>query len=128
MFHGTFATALNCMDGRAQEVVVNLVKKKTKVDFVDMITEPGVDKILSLGKNKKLVDWIKNKINISVEKHGSRFIAIVGHYDCAGNPVDEKTHKKQIKKAVEKISNWYKGKKVEVAGLWLDEKFRGNWI
>jgi hypothetical protein len=32
-------------------------------------------------------------------------VAIAGHYDCAGNPVDEKIHIENIKKCIEVISN-----------------------
>jgi hypothetical protein len=49
-----FATALNCMDGRVQIPIIEFLKKKFKVDYVDMITEPGIDKILA-EENKELV-------------------------------------------------------------------------
>jgi hypothetical protein len=49
-----FATALNCMDGRVQITIIEFLKKKFKVDYVDMITEPGIDKILAEG-NKELI-------------------------------------------------------------------------
>jgi len=93
-----FATALNCMDGRVQKPVIEFLEKKYKVDFVDMITEPGIDKVLAEG-NKKILKEIKKKIEISVKKHGSKIVAVVGHADCAGNPVDKKDHLTQIKKA-----------------------------
>jgi len=37
----TFATAINCMDGRAQLPVIEWIKEKQPVGFVDMITEPA---------------------------------------------------------------------------------------
>jgi len=94
-----FATALNCMDGRVQEPVSKFMKRKYKINFVDMITEPGMDKVLAEGDNKKLEE-IKKKIEISVKKHGSKIVAIVSHADCAGNPVREKEHLNQIRKAI----------------------------
>ncbi len=39
--HGTFATAINCMDGRVQLPVIAYLKSKYVVDYVDAITEPG---------------------------------------------------------------------------------------
>ena len=33
----TFATAINCMDGRVQIPVIEYLKKEFKVDYVDMI-------------------------------------------------------------------------------------------
>lgn len=35
-----FAAAINCMDGRTQVPVIEFLKNKYGVDYVDMITEP----------------------------------------------------------------------------------------
>jgi hypothetical protein len=115
-----FATALNCMDGRVQIPIIEFLKKKFKVDYIDMITEPGIDKILAEG-NKELISWIKVKIKISVKKHNSKVIAIVGHADCAGNPVEKEKHIEQIKKGM-KIIKLMK-LNVKIIGLWVNE----NW-
>jgi len=120
MKKGKFATALNCMDGRVQVPVIEFLKKKFKVDYVDMITEPGIDKILAEGA-KELISWIKEKIKISVKKHNSKIIAIVGHADCAGNPVEKEKHIEQIKKGM-KIIKLMK-LNVKIIGLWVNE----NW-
>ena len=53
-----FATAINCMDGRVQLPVINYLKDQYKIDYVDMITEPGPIKILSELKDNKLVESI----------------------------------------------------------------------
>jgi hypothetical protein len=45
----------------------------------------------------------------------------VGHYDCAGNPVDDITHKKQINAAVKRVKNLFPG--LNVIGLWIDKNF-----
>jgi hypothetical protein len=87
-----FATAINCMDGRTQVPVIEWMKKRYGVDYVDMITEPGVDAILSENKDMQTIERIKKRLSISIEKHHSKFIAVVGHHDCAGNPVDMQTH------------------------------------
>ncbi len=42
-----FAVAINCMDGRIQIPVIDYVKKRFHVRYVDMITEPGPVRILS---------------------------------------------------------------------------------
>ena len=39
----SFATSLSCMDGRVQLPMIDLIKKKYSVDFVDTITAPGID-------------------------------------------------------------------------------------
>jgi carbonic anhydrase len=115
-----FATALNCMDGRVQEPVIKFLKEKYKVDFVDMITEPGIDRILVEG-DEKILEKIKNKIEISIKKHGSKVVAIVGHTDCAGNPVERKEHLRQIRKGKEILKSM--NIKAEILGLWVNE----NW-
>ena len=86
---GTFATAINCIDGRVQEPVIGFVDRKFKVDYVDMITEPGPDKVLSEAGDLDIIESVKKRISISVEKHGSKVVIVAGHYDCAANPVGE---------------------------------------
>jgi carbonic anhydrase len=115
-----FATALNCMDGRVQEPVIKFLKEKYKVDFVDMITEPGIDRILAEG-DKKTLEEIKNKIEISIKKHRSKVVAIVGHTDCAGNPVGKREHLRQIRKGKEILKSM--NIEAEILGLWVNEKW-----
>ncbi|CUT05220.1 carbonic anhydrase [Candidatus Chrysopegis kryptomonas] len=115
-----FATAINCIDGRTQVPVIEFLKQNYNVDFVDLITFPGVDGVLTSNRND-VIELIKRNVEISIKAHASNLVVISGHYDCAGNPVDENTHIKQILNAVEKIKQW--GFDVEVKGLWIDE----NW-
>ncbi len=122
--HGKFGTMLNCIDGRTQLPVINYLKNKYRVDFVDAINESGMDKILS-GVEDEKTKWIKYKAEISVNKHNSKIIAIVGHSDCVGNPVEKETHLTQIKKSAELAKGWFPS--VEVLGLFIDLKDGGNW-
>ena len=46
MSEKSFATSLSCMDGRVQLPMIDLIKKKYSVDFVDTITAPGIDKVI----------------------------------------------------------------------------------
>ncbi len=92
----------------------------------NMITEPGPDKILSGNKNSGITKSIKVRVAISVEKHKSGVIVIVGHYDCAGNPVNERTHRMQIKKAIQNVDSW--NSEVPVFGLWLDRDWKATLI
>ncbi len=68
---------------------------------------------------KESVEMIRKNLQISIKAHSSKLIAIVGHFDCAGNPVDEKTHIENIQKCIELISSW--GHEAEVIGLWVDK-------
>jgi len=125
--HKRFATAINCIDGRAQNPVIEYMRHNFGIDYVDMITEPGPNKILSEGRDINIIESFKRKVEISVKKHNSRLIIIAAHYDCAGNPVDEKTQKEQLRKAVDTIASW--GFQInKIIALWLDEGFNPNIV
>ena len=113
-----FVTAINCMDGRVQLPVIDWMKKQYAADFVDMITEPGPNKILAENKPCDLIESLRKRVEISVIKHESTSIAIIGHFDCAGNPVEKETQLNQIKKSVKTIQSW--GFNIPVIGLWID--------
>lgn len=42
-----YVTCLNCIDGRAQLPVIQWITLNYQVDYVDMVTEPGMDGILA---------------------------------------------------------------------------------
>jgi carbonic anhydrase-like protein len=119
----TFATAINCMDGRTQEPIISWAKKTFEVDYVDAITEPGPDKILAEGPDT-LVESIRNRVIISVNKHGSQNVIVVSHHDCAGNPVSKEEHLDQLKKSVDVVSSWELG--VKIIGVWIGEDWMVN--
>jgi len=114
-----FGTAINCMDGRTQLPVIEWMRSRFRVSYVDMITEPGVDAVLAENDDARTIESMKRKVRISIEKHGSRLIVVAGHYDCAGNPVDMRAHLAQIRSAVKTIASW--GFKAEVFGAWVGE-------
>jgi hypothetical protein len=120
MVRRTFATTINCMDGRTQLPVNEWMKEKFGVDFVDTITEPGPNGVLT-NKKEPLVSTIKDRVLISVNGHGSRTIALVGHHDCAGNPGPKEMQLEHILKGVETIRSWELS--VRILGLWVGE----NW-
>lgn len=124
MAKGTFVTTIDCMDGRTQLPVNDYMREKYGADFVDTITEAGPDGILA--NNGEATDSIKERVIISFEKHGSGLIAIVGHHDCAGNPVDAETHLENIRSAVSVVSTWFDG--VKVIGLWVNERWEVETI
>lgn len=114
-----FGTAINCIDGRTQEVVIDHMKRNYNIDGVDMVTFPGVDAIFS-GEHLEEIALIKRAVSISVEKHGSRVIAVVGHHDCAGNPGDREHHYTHIQKAVREVTSW--NFPAQVVGLYVNDK------
>ena len=115
----SFCTAINCMDGRVQLPVIQYLKKHFKVEYVDTITEPGPNAILAKRISASAVESIHRRIRISVEHHKSVAIAIVGHYDCAGNPAGEREQAEHTLEAVRYLKEIYPG--LPVVGLWVNE-------
>lgn len=116
--HGRFATAINCMDGRVQLPVINWMKENLSVDYVDMITEPGPDRILAEGSSFAAVDSIRTRVLISVDKHGSDTILMVSHGDCAGNPVSREEHEEHLRRSIARIESWRLPVK-RIIGAWI---------
>jgi len=117
----SFCTAINCMDGRTQLPVNEYMRKRYGVDYVDTITEPGPIRILAGEGDPVLLESIFARVAISVEKHGSQAICVVGHHDCAGNPVDRETQLVQVEKSVALLGERFPG--VEVFGVWVGEQW-----
>jgi hypothetical protein len=115
-----FGTAINCIDGRTQQVVIDHMKQNYNIDGVDMVTFPGADGLFSSGDNSKEIALIRRAVSISIEKHGSRTIAVVGHYDCAGNPGDREHHYVHIQGAMHEVSSW--DLPAQVIGLYVNDK------
>ena len=118
MSKGKFATSVSCIDGRIQFPLAKWIKENYSVDYVDAITEPGVDKKIVANSD---LESIKTKVGISINAHQSELIVISGHHDCAGNPVSDEEHIAQIRKGVEIISSW--NLSVKIIGVWID----GSW-
>ena len=121
MSHGKFGTAINCMDGRVQIPVTNWMKSKYALDFIDMITEPGPDKMLTQGSPEQVAS-IKSRVLISVNAHGSETILIAAHHDCAGNPVSREEHLQQVTECVKILESWKLPAK-NIVGAWIND----NW-
>ncbi len=116
-----FCSVINCMDGRVQLPVIRYMQKKYDVAYVDVITEPGPNLILSQGKNRRLIESIFERLTISVENHHSTGISIVGHHDCAGNPASKADQVMHNRLAAKLLAQRFKS--IEITGLWVDE----NW-
>ena len=116
-----FGTAINCMDGRVQIPVIEWLKKQYDVDYVDTITESGPERLLAEEKDRMSIESIRKRLQISVTRHNSNIVAVVGHHDCAGNPTDKETQLRQISNAVRTVESW--DFEVRVVGLWVDEKW-----
>lgn len=115
----TFAAAINCIDGRTHIAVIEYLKRACAVDFVDMITEPGVCKVLSENKDEAVLAALKSKLEISVRRHGSKFVAVAAHHDCAACPEGRQAQTRALLAAREVVRSW--DPKIRVLLLWIDE-------
>ncbi len=115
----TFATVINCMDGRVQNPVNEWMKAKTGADYIDVITEAGPDKIMASTATASRL--ILKRILVSRDKHNSKEMALVAHYDCAGNPGSKEMHLDHLKKAAKIMETWNLG--MHIMLIWADE----NW-
>jgi carbonic anhydrase len=113
------ATCLNCMDGRVQLPVLQWIKANYNVDFVDVITEAGMDNVLC---NQEDIREVLRSITISVDVNKSTRLFVVGHYDCRGNPVEEDVHRQEITCSVKRLRDYWP--KHEVVGLWVNKDWQ----
>lgn len=117
----SFCTVINCIDGRVQLPVIKYLQKRFNVDYVDAITEAGPNLILSEDKNMDSIQGILDRLEISVKRHNSVGIGIVGHHDCAGNPTTRDIQIAQIQKAIKLLRQQYEN--IDIIGLWVNK----NW-
>jgi len=123
MVEGKFATSVSCIDGRIQIPLAKWIKENYSVDYVDTITEPGVDKTIT---ENSVFESIKTKVSISINAHKSELVVLSGHYDCAANQVSNEEHIELIKKGIGVISSWNLGAKV--IGVWVDDSWNVNTV
>ncbi|MBI2031965.1 MAG: hypothetical protein HYT08_05105 [Candidatus Levybacteria bacterium] len=128
----TFFTSVGCMDGRSECTVAKWGREKFGVKYADAITEAGLVGLLSGDHFKandtgssELMESIKGKILISIEKHHSQNIVVSGHEDCAGNPVSEEKHKKDVIKTAELVKMMFPA--VSVVPVFVKKK-NDDWI
>ena len=107
------------MDGRVQLPVLTWIKANYPVDFVDVITEAGMDGVLAKQED---ISEILRSIKVSVSLNRSTRLFVVGHYDCRGNPVDENLHREEIIHAVKRLRPLWPAQ--EDFGLWVNDHWQ----
>lgn len=111
-----FAAVLNCMDGRVQRKAADYFSATFGVRNIDTVTAPGMVKHLAHPTER--TSQILDDLRISIAEHGSSQIGIVAHADCAGNPIPDRTQKKQVAVAMSALRSEFP--EAEVVGIWLD--------
>jgi sodium-dependent dicarboxylate transporter 2/3/5 len=114
------------MMGMPQLSVISFLKKRFNAKYVDVVTEPGPNLILAKRTDQKLVESIFNRVDLSVHKHHSKGIAVVGHYDCAGNPAEKEEQFLHLRDAIILLRSRYP--EVEIIGLWVDDQWQTKEI
>jgi len=104
-----FATAVNCIDGRVQQPVIDFVRKKYDVEYVDMVTNAGA----AAGLNEQILANVK----VSVEAHQSAGIVVAAHEDCAGNPISDAAQKSQCIETANALAQHWPD--LQVIPLWV---------
>ncbi len=118
----SFCTAINCMDGRVQLPVIRFMQERFQSQYVDIISEPGPNRILSEQKDQQRIDSILKRIDISIHHHQSKGLAVVGHYDCAGNPVNKAEQMLHLQGAMRLLKEYYSD--MEIISLWVNEHWQ----
>jgi carbonic anhydrase len=96
-----FAVAVTCIDGRIQDAVRAQLRDRCGVEFVDAVTVPGADS--ALAEEATDVTATVAAVEVSLQAHDSSCVVVVGHTDCAANPVDTVTHEAQVAAAVRRL-------------------------
>jgi hypothetical protein len=101
-----------------QQPVSDWLKARSALDYVDAVTEPGVDNILANGRPDQLAA-LREKVMVSVARHSSHLVAVAAHHDCAGNPVSRDEHLEQLRRALDVIGEWRLP--VAAVALWVND-------
>lgn len=113
----SYATMICCMDGRIHGPLVEWIRKRAGVNYVDAVTEPGADKMLS--HSPDVAEQLRKKARGSIRARGSKLLVVAGHAGCAGNPVSEEQHRKDVADSVKIVQGWDTG--IDVAGVWVSD-------
>jgi len=99
----TLGIAVVCVDWRLHQKDVRLseqVRDAVGVDVVDVVAMPGPDGFLKPGQESEREAMIKG-LKLLIGAHHPASIALVGHYTCAANPVEDAVHDADAKETAE---------------------------
>lgn len=93
----TYGTVIGCIDGKVQEARAAFVRQKFGVEYVDTINRPGMaGKIVGPGA-PEFLQALKEDIEVSLNGHQSKGLAVSGHQKCLGNPVPDEQQREEIR-------------------------------
>jgi hypothetical protein len=106
--------------------VIEYVKARYRLNYVDMVAEAGPIGILSGSSECVIAKSIRKRVETSITKRNNKIIAVVAHYGCAGNPIERDAQLEQMRTAVRVVESW--DYKARVIGLWVDEIWAAHEI
>ena len=95
--------AIMCVDWRLHQKEVRAaeqIRDALQVDVVDVMAMPGPDGFLKSGQESERDALVKG-LKLLIGAHHPASVALVGHYTCAANPVDEAVHDEDAKETAE---------------------------
>jgi hypothetical protein len=117
----TFGTAVSCIDGRVHLPVINWMRDVLAVDFVDLVTYPGADRFVTQ-EPERAASVLRPSIDISIGRHGSAVLALVGHHECAANPGTAEQHRAQLLEGLRILQQWRLD--VKLIALWVNSEWQ----
>jgi hypothetical protein len=125
----SFCTVINCMDGRVQLPVLEFMKKRFQVDFVDSVTEAGPVRLFAnkpsaaaSAADERLRESVLSRVLVSTHAHASKALALVAHAECAGNPRPKSEQLAMLERALVSLRQHFP--EIEVIALWLDADWK----
>lgn len=122
------AIAITCSDWRLHQDAVHYNKQLAELlgaDGVDLIVVPGPDGLYKEGSETAL-KVVADAAKLLAGAHNSMAIAVVGHYQCAGNPASDEQHDADAAEAAQALrkSLDFAGPIVAVSTVYRDD---ANW-
>jgi carbonic anhydrase len=116
-----FGTAISCIDGRVHLPLIEWMREMLSVDYVDLVTHAGADGLLA--RDPQTAErLLRAAVEISVQRHGSPVLALVGHHDCAANPGGADTHREQLLQGLRVLHGWHLG--VKLIAIWVNAEWQ----
>lgn len=108
---------MSCIDGRVHLPLITWMRETLSVDFVDLVTHPGVDGFV-VQEPELAARVLRPSIEISVQRHASPVLALVGHHECAANPGSADQHREHLLQGLRVLQTWNLG--VKLIALWVN--------
>ena len=123
-----FVAHAGCMDGRGRQAVRDYTGRDE--NFLDRVCSgPGAVAGIA-AREEFFLEQLRRCLPVTVNKHGTRTVYVHGHSECAGNPIDDETHKQQILEAAEVVREMIielgLPSDVMVVSLWAERATEGE--